>query len=159
MNNINDIYKSNSDNLKAEDLGNQMYTMTIASADLVTFDAGDSKVVLSFQEDQRKLPLNKTNATAISEMYGPDWSMWQNRQITLFSMPVDFQGKTVQGIRIRPPQAQQQPAQGGIGGGQQTIGHAVHQPLQKQPQGQQQYDERNPPPLTENPYENSSGGR
>lgn len=155
MPNINDTYKSHGDKLKAEDLGTNMYTMTISGAELVKFSDTDHKVVLSFHEDARALPLNKTNAMAIADIHGPDWSMWSGRQIVLFSMAVEFQGRMTQGIRIRAPQVQQQ---------QQPLAatnaaHPVHQPLTPAPTppmapvsapGQQPHSELNPPPVSDN---------
>lgn len=100
---INDIYKSNSDYIKAEDIGNNMWTMTIKTADVKRFDDGSSKIILTFNEWEKCLPLNVTNARAISDMHGHNSDGWIGRQIMLMAMPVDFQGKTVLGIRVRAP--------------------------------------------------------
>lgn len=105
---INEIYKSNSDYLKAEDIGTDMPVFTIQTADVKHFDNGDSKLVLQFHETDKSLPLNVTNARAVAEMHGNNSSDWLGRQIMLFTMPVDFQGRMVQAIRIRAPATQAQ---------------------------------------------------
>lgn len=114
MTDINEIYKSNSDNIKAEDIGNNMWTMTIKSADVKSFDNGaERKIVLTFQEWDKQLPLNVTNARAIADMYGHNSNDWIGRQIMLFSMPVKFQDRMVNAVRIRAPAQQSGPMQGG----------------------------------------------
>lgn len=104
MPSIDDVYKSHSDKLKAEELGTRMYTLTIRSVEFVEFSDTDKKLVLSFTETEKTLPLNVTNARSIAGFLGNDYGMWSGRQIMLFSTPVDFQGRQVLGIRIRAPQ-------------------------------------------------------
>lgn len=158
---MNLIYKSNSDHLQAEEIGQQMWIVTIQKIEIKEFEEGKQKLVLSFAETSKTLPLNVTNARAISELYGPDTDQWMLRQIMLFTMMVDFAGKAVLGIRIRAPQ-QQQPVQ--------PAGFASSLPAQVPPQqiftqpGSQPrpgapqqppaggYDERNPPPADPNAY-------
>lgn len=110
MADVNDIYKSNSDNIKAEDIGNNMWTLTIKSADVKEFDNGkERKIVLTFVEWDKNLPLNITNARSIASLYGHNSNAWIGRQIMLFTMMVDYQGKQTPGIRVRAPmQAQAQ---------------------------------------------------
>lgn len=139
---INEVYKSNSAFIKAEDLGDDMPIYTIASADVKNFDNGDRKIVVEFRETEKSLPLNMTNARAIGEMYGGDTDGWINRRVMLFSMPTDFQGKTVMAVRLRrPPQQQSQPAQS------------------RPAQNAAQYDERNPPPRDYLPADDIPFGR
>ena len=110
MADVNDIYKSNSDNIKAEDIGNNMWTMTIKTADVKAFDNGaERKIVLTFLEWDKSLPLNVTNARTIASFYGHNSNDWLGRQIMLFTMMVDYQGKQTLGIRVRAPMAPQQP--------------------------------------------------
>lgn len=120
---VNMIYKSNSDNIKAEDIGNNMWTLTISSADVKKFSDTDSKIVLTFHEWEKSLPLNYTNAQTIAGIYGQDSNSWVGQQIMLFTMPVTYQGKQTLGVRVRAPGQMSQP----------------QQPAQPQPQPQQQY--------------------
>lgn len=134
MTDINEIYKSNSDNIKAEDIGSNMWTMTIKTADVKSFDNGaERKIVLTFHEWDKQLPLNVTNARAIADLYGHNSNGWIGRQIMLFSMPVDFQGKMVNAVRVRAPMQPGGPMQGG----QPSNGPAQqqnYQPAQHSPQ-------------------------
>lgn len=61
----------------------------------------DRKPVLYFQGKEKGLVLNKTNANNISVLYGDDMEEWQGKEIILFPAMVDFQGRTVEAIRVR----------------------------------------------------------
>ena len=104
---MNLIYKSNSDHLQAEEIGNNMWPVTIQKIEAKEFEEGKQKLVLGFAETEKTLPLNVTNARSVEGMYGSDTDGWINQQIVLFTIMVDFQGKMVAGIRIRPPMQQQ----------------------------------------------------
>lgn len=108
---INEIYKSNSEYIKAEDIGNNMWTMTIKTADVKKFDDGTSKIILTFNEWEKCLPLNVTNARSIAAMYGHNSNDWPGRQIMLFTMMVDYAGKQTLGIRVRAPMQASAPPQ------------------------------------------------
>jgi hypothetical protein len=57
--------------------------------------------------------LNKTNAGNIAMMFGEDMDDWGGSDVELFPTMVDYQGRSVEAIRIRPvrPQKQAAPAQ------------------------------------------------
>lgn len=147
---INEIYKSNSDNIKAEDIGNNMWTMTIKSAEVKEFKDEkkgiERKLVLTFNEWDKGLPLNVTNARAIADLYGHNSNDWVGRQIMLFTMTVDFGGKPTLGIRVRAPA---QP-------GGPTQPSPMSSPIQNSPQRPlgptPVYNEMNPPPANPNDY-------
>jgi len=102
--NTQEIYKSNSDLLKAEDIGHGMPTVTISNVSLKEFDNGERKLALHFHGKDKIMTLNKTNANAMENLYGPNTDNWLNKQIMLFTMNVDYQGKQTLGLRIRAPQ-------------------------------------------------------
>lgn len=106
--NINEVYQSNSDHLKSEDIGNGMPTFTITNVEPKDFDNGDRKLIASFLETDKTLVLNATNARAIGELYTPDTDNWNGKKIMLFTMPVEFNGKQTMGIRVRAPAEQNQ---------------------------------------------------
>lgn len=106
---INEIYKSNDGYIKAEDIGNNMWTFTIRTADVKKFDDGTSKIILTFNEWDKGLPLNVTNARSVADLYGHNSNAWVGRQVMLFSTMANFQGKPVPAIRIRAPMQQQAP--------------------------------------------------
>lgn len=91
---------------------------------------GDRKPILYFNEYEKGLVMNKTNANNVASLYGPETAMWAGKPITIATAWVDFQGKSTQAIRLYPPQQTQNQAPGY---GQVTS-------------GEKQYDERNPPP-------------
>jgi len=109
--NINDTFPSNF--LKAADLNGGQPTVTISHVAIE--DIGDDrKPVLYFVGKEKGIVLNKTNATNISGAYGPETDDWTGKKVTLFTSWVDFQGKSVEAIRIRRadnPRPSQQPVQ------------------------------------------------
>lgn len=148
--NIGEIYQSNSDFLKADDIGNNFWTATISAVDMKSFDDGSRKLLIMFHELDKGLVLNKTNADMIGSLYGPNTDAWLGKQVMLFTAPVDYQGKKVNAIRVRAPASNGGP---GYNPAQQS-----HQrPLNTGPQqsyaaasgGSAAYDDRNPPPPTE----------
>lgn len=92
--------------LKSQDLldaGGEM-SLTIAKVEMKTFDrdegSKDTKPIIYFAEE-KQMVCNKTNANIIAEMYGNDTDDWIGKAIILTVKDVDFQGKTVLGIRVK----------------------------------------------------------
>ncbi len=141
--NTAEVYQSNSDFLKAEDIGANFWTATIDDVDMKNFDDGSRKLLIKFRELDKGLVLNKTNSDTISELYGGDTDSWLGRQVMLFTMPVDYQGKKVQAIRVRAPATQQAiPAK-----------QSHQRPLnQGYAQASGAYNELNPPPPSDNDF-------
>ncbi len=101
--------------LKAGDLQGQ--TVPVVIMRVVMEDVGDEagKPVAYFQNQQKGLVLNKTNAMSIGLVHGQDTDAWTGKTIELFPAVVMFQGQNVPCIRVRPvaaayAQAFQQPA-------------------------------------------------
>jgi hypothetical protein len=92
-----------SDYLKAADLQGRRITVKIARVEMR--DVGDdTKPVLYFEDKDKGLVLNKTNANTISSAHGDETKDWEGQEIVLFETAVDFQGKRVAAIRcIVPP--------------------------------------------------------
>ena len=101
--NINEVYKSANDHLKAEDLpkGKQV-KVTIENFEVVEFD-DRPKVVLSFVNKEKTLVLNKTNATAIAGVHGDNVENWKGKDILIYPTKTDFGGKLVDCIRVNVP--------------------------------------------------------
>ena len=92
--------------LKAADLQGRHVAVVIAS--VVMEDVGDDhKPVVYFRGTQKGVVLNKTNANNIAVLYGDDTDAWIGQPVTLFPAMVDFQGRSVEAIRIM---GQKQPA-------------------------------------------------
>ncbi len=63
------------------------------------------KMVLFFQRAKKGMILNKTNASNIAAAYGDDTDDWVGKELILFTTWVDYQGKSVEAIRVRAPAA------------------------------------------------------
>lgn len=132
---IGEVYQGSSEFLRAEDIGTNFWTATISNVDMKNFDDGSRKLFILFNELDKGLVLNKTNADTVGELYGRNTDNWLGKQVMLFTMPVDYQGKKVQAIRLRAPAtAQSIPAKANGGNYAQASG------------GNARFDERNPPP-------------
>lgn len=98
--NINEAFPSKY--LKASDLGGAVAKVKIAS--VVYEQLGtDRKIAMYFVGKEKGMILNKTNAQAIDAVYGPDTENWVGADIEVFAMPVSFEGRMVDGLRIRVP--------------------------------------------------------
>lgn len=103
---INDLFPSRF--IKSADIGDTDTVLTIskvAMEDLGYGDGQDTKPVVYFQEIDKGLVMNKTNAESIGQLYGERIDGWPGKKITLFTTEVSFQGKPMLGIRVRlrPP--------------------------------------------------------
>jgi hypothetical protein len=97
--NINEAFPSNY--LKASDLQGKEPTVTISNVTMEKL-GDDARMILYFQGKQKGMVCNKTNATNIAAVYGDDTDNWLGCPITLYVAWVDFQGRSVQGLRVRP---------------------------------------------------------
>lgn len=86
--------------IKAEILTPKGMDLIIKDADLDKV-GNDVKVILSFKDSELLLPLNKTNAEAIKEMYGDDTDGWKGQPINIFRDLTMFKGKRTACVRVR----------------------------------------------------------
>jgi hypothetical protein len=119
---ISDAYPSNY--LKASDLQGRNVLIKMDRVEVEKI-GDDEKPVLYFVGKPKGIVLNKTNAANIATFCGDDTDDWRDQEIVLFAAMVDFQGKTVEAIRVRMPQpkdrksaapAQRQTPQRQVGG-------------------------------------------
>ena len=94
--------------LKSDDIGDTDMALTINRVELEDIGHGDNrdeKAVVYFDEIEKVLVLNKTNATTISRLYGDDTAEWRGKRIVLYATEVSYQGTQMMGIRVRmrPP--------------------------------------------------------
>lgn len=79
--------------------------VTVTISDVSEEEVGEDKerkLVVYFREFENKgLALNTTNTECLIELFGPETDEWKGKQVTLYSTPVQFAGKTVQGLRLR----------------------------------------------------------
>jgi hypothetical protein len=89
----------------AEMQGPQAVTIKSAAVESL----GDvQKPVVRFKEISQGLVLNRTNARVLSQMFGPETDSWVGKRLTLFVASVEFRGRQVPGIRIKPSAPQPQ---------------------------------------------------
>jgi hypothetical protein len=104
--------------LKADDVL-QDTVLTIKGQKLQSIGQGaqaENKLVLSFQETDKELVVNKTNFSAIATALAEDDSdHWIGKRITLYATEVEYKGETMLGIRVRLRSPQQQSAKPGSG--------------------------------------------
>ena len=94
--------------LKAADLQGHNVRVIIDRVELRDI-GGDEKPVLFFQGKEKGVVLNKTNNNNIISAYGDETDEWVGKELILFEAMVDFQGRSVSAIRIRPPAAKDRP--------------------------------------------------
>lgn len=90
--------------LKAADLQGKQVKVVIDRVEMETLGE-DRRPVVYFQHKEKGVVINKTNTTNIAQAYGWNSDDWSGREVVLYTAWVDFQGKSVEAIRIRPPSA------------------------------------------------------
>ena len=98
--NINEVFTSKY--LKSADLQGEVVRVKIREATVEEIGT-DHKMILYFVNKERGMVLNRTNARTIGDAYGDDTDEWIGKPIEVFSMKVDFQGRMVDGLRVRVP--------------------------------------------------------
>ena len=99
--NIKDIYRSTY--MKADDLSGRTAKHTISGCTAEKVGE-EEKLVLAFSGNDRPLVLNKTNATTLAELYGPETDAWEGKAIKLVPSTTSYQGQMGKCIRISPEQ-------------------------------------------------------
>jgi hypothetical protein len=94
--------------LKAGDLPEgQFIGVTIDRVEMVNVAAEgtppEEKPVLFFVGKEKGLVLNRTNSSAIEEVYGDETDDWHGQPVKIFATTTSFQGKNVACIRIQVP--------------------------------------------------------
>lgn len=107
MPHVNEMFPS--PYIRASDLGGQQPVVTIdrVAMEPVGQDR-QMKPVLYFEGKSKGMVLNKTNSKKIAEIVGSaDTDNWSGVQIKLYATEVEFQGETMEGIRVRSPLAKE----------------------------------------------------
>ncbi len=103
MANVNSMFPSKW--LRASDLQGGEPILNIERMAMEEVEQGkDQQPVLYFMGKDKGLVLNKTNAMNVSVLHGPETDAWVGKQIQLFTTYVDYQGRSVLAIRIKPAQ-------------------------------------------------------
>ena len=89
---VKDIYPNQGgDWLKANDLNNRTHQLIVETTETVMLD-GEPKILLGFENREKKLLCNKTNARAIASDYGDDEHSWIGKTVTIFPTICLFNG-------------------------------------------------------------------
>jgi len=95
---LNEVFTS--DYLRVDDLKRRRRTFTISDVTVEKIGE-DRKPVIAFEETEKTLVLNKTNAMRIAGLLDTDdTDDWVGRAITLMPDETTFQGKAVPCIRV-----------------------------------------------------------
>jgi hypothetical protein len=95
--------------LRAEDLPENGYsslTIIAVQEEEMQLDpkkTATKKWVIYFEDLEKGLVLNKTNAVTIAKLYGEETSHWTGDRVGLVVREVEFSGKVVPAIRVVPP--------------------------------------------------------
>ena len=90
--------------LSSDDLDGREVRLTIARVEVEEVGRNkDRKPILYFTKAKKGMVLNKTNAKTIAAAYGKNTDQWEDREIVIFSMKVQFGDEIVDGIRVRIP--------------------------------------------------------
>jgi hypothetical protein len=99
---VSEIFRSKY--LKASDLQGKTITVTIRSVEVEEVgEALERKLVIYFRNNERGLVLNLTNATMLANHLGDDANEWVGHSVHLCSEPVMYQGRRVDGLRVKVP--------------------------------------------------------
>lgn len=103
MANVHDAFPSKY--LRASDLAGVSPVVTIDHIDTEAVGrTREVKLVCYFAGKNKGLVLNKTNATKIAEVVGsPETDDWSGGKVQLYTTEVEFQGDTVETIRVKAP--------------------------------------------------------
>lgn len=87
-------------------LPGQQYTATIEAIrqEMLRTNKGgkEARWVVTLKKARKRWVLNKTNATTIAKLYGPEANNWADKRVTLYVTKVDAFGETKDAIRVRP---------------------------------------------------------
>jgi hypothetical protein len=101
--NINEAFPSQY--LKASDLNGSAVPVVISHVEMGEVGkTKEHKPVIYFKGKQKGMVLNKTNSKKIADITGsPDTDDWTDHAILIYPTEVDFQGETVEAIRVKAP--------------------------------------------------------
>lgn len=88
--------------LTAADLKGKEHKLTIDRLEATEFKDGTVKPAMYFRNREKAMILNKTNTMKLAGQYGENMDDWLGKEVVVYPDTVDFQGKSVEAIRVRP---------------------------------------------------------
>jgi len=102
MPNLNEAFPSKY--IKASDLpeeGSQSFTIEKVAIEEVGLNK-ERKLVIAFEESDKSMICNKTNARTIAKVLGSEnTDEWEGKTVNLYRAEVEFQGEMVESIRVK----------------------------------------------------------
>lgn len=96
--------------MKASDLQGREFNVTIDNCVMERVVENEpEKVILYFSGSEKGMVCNKTNALELASAYGDDTDYWRGKPAVLHSVKVSFNGKMVDGLRLRVNQTTEHP--------------------------------------------------
>ena len=112
---VSEVRSTEGKYLKSETLQGRRVTVVIASYQREILGQGSDakeKTVLYFQGKEKGMVINRVNEDRLVDMFGDEMDDWVGREIVLGVERTQFQGKTVNGLRITEA-PRRQPQQNG----------------------------------------------
>lgn len=101
MTDRSEMYKSQSDFLKADDLPEgKEFELVIEGTDTTSLN-NEEKLVVHFKGREKGLVLNATNYKRIANAFSHDDANWPGKKVLLYRDVTDYQGKEVPCLRVR----------------------------------------------------------
>jgi hypothetical protein len=88
---------------KAADVESGPRILQIDGLEMERMGDGETKPVLYFHHETKGLVLNKSNGNVLADLFGDDTDDWAGKRIEMFSVPTEYGGRSVQGLRLREP--------------------------------------------------------
>ncbi len=98
---VSEAFPNNSKWLSASELQGHEVKVQIAALSVAEFRE-ENKPALLFVGKQKGLALNRTNARKLAAAFGDEMDSWVGKEIIIYPEVVDFGGKPVDSIRVRP---------------------------------------------------------
>jgi len=87
--------------LKAADLQGHAVNVIVSGCKMEPISKTEEKPVLYFQGKEKRLVLNKTNASVLSHVYGAETEGWAGKPLQIFPTQTPYQGQMVDCLRVR----------------------------------------------------------
>lgn len=96
---VKDLYPG-SNYLNAGDVKKSL-SGEITAVSIDTMRSGDDRIVLTLENVEKKFACNATNARELANRFGDDPEKWVGETVEIISVPTQYQGQPVKGLRVQ----------------------------------------------------------